>query len=100
MGYSIVNVEEIEAGRARRRDQFVRRELGVEAFGINWFEIPPGTNPYEHDEEETAQEEVIVIIRGSGGLLGGWQGSLHTARARACASIPTRRAFRSQDRRG
>ena len=22
--------------------RFVRRELGVEAFGINWFDLPPG----------------------------------------------------------
>jgi len=45
---------------------FVRRELGVEAFGINWFEIPPNTEGREHDESETGQEEVNVIVRGSG----------------------------------
>ena len=41
-------------------------ELGVEAFGINWFELPPGAEGHEHDEGETQQEEVNVIIRGSG----------------------------------
>jgi uncharacterized cupin superfamily protein len=46
--------------------RFVRRELGVEAFGINWFELPPDTTGYEHDEEDSSQEEVIAIIRGSG----------------------------------
>jgi uncharacterized cupin superfamily protein len=44
----------------------VRRRLGVEAFGINWFEIPPGMEGREHDESETQQEEVNVIVRGSG----------------------------------
>jgi uncharacterized cupin superfamily protein len=44
----------------------VRRELGVEAFGINWFEIPPGAEGHEHDESESGQEEVNVVIRGSG----------------------------------
>ena len=66
MGYSIV-----QRGRDRGRGpggavRFVRRELGVEAFGINWFELPPDAEGYEHDEAETQQEEVNVIIRGSG----------------------------------
>src|SRR5262245_22817512 len=45
--------------------RFVRRELGVEAFGINWFELPPGAEGYEHDETESGQEEVNVVIAGS-----------------------------------
>jgi hypothetical protein len=46
--------------------RFVRRHLGVGAFGINWFEIPPNVEGREHNEEESQQEEVIVIIGGSG----------------------------------
>ena len=38
----------------------------VEAFGINWFEIPPNAEGFEHDETETQQEEVNVIVAGSG----------------------------------
>ena len=66
MGYSIINVDEIEAAGPGGAVRFVRRELGVEAFGINWFEIPPNSEGKEHDEDETRQEEVTVIIRGSG----------------------------------
>jgi len=66
MGYSIINVDEIEAAGPGGAVRFVRRELGVEAFGINWFEIPPNSEGKEHDEEDTRQEEVTVIIRGSG----------------------------------
>ena len=66
MGYSVVNVDEIEGEGPGRAVRFVRRRLGVEAFGINWFEIPPGGDGREHDEQETRQEEVIVIVRGSG----------------------------------
>jgi quercetin dioxygenase-like cupin family protein len=66
MGYSIVQVEEIDPAGPGGVVRFVRRELGVEAFGINWFELPPGTTGYEHDEEDSSQEEVIAIIRGSG----------------------------------
>jgi uncharacterized cupin superfamily protein len=66
MGYSIINVDEIEGSGPGGAVHFVRRELGVEAFGINWFEIPPGMNGLEHDESDSGQEEVNVIIRGSG----------------------------------
>jgi uncharacterized cupin superfamily protein len=66
MGYSIINVDDIEGSGPGGAVHFVRRELGVEAFGINWFEIPPGMNGLEHDESDSRQEEVNVIIRGSG----------------------------------
>jgi uncharacterized cupin superfamily protein len=66
MGYSIINVDEIEGSGPGGAVHFVRRELGVEAFGINWFEIPAGMNGLEHDESDSGQEEVNVIIHGSG----------------------------------
>jgi mannose-6-phosphate isomerase-like protein (cupin superfamily) len=66
MGYSIVRVEDIEPSGPGGAVRFVRRELGVQAFGINWFEIPPGTEGREHDESETGQEEVNVVVSGSG----------------------------------
>jgi mannose-6-phosphate isomerase-like protein (cupin superfamily) len=66
MGYSIVQVEEIDPAGPGGVIRFVRRELGVEAFGINWFELPPNAAGNEHDEEDSGQEEVNVIIRGSG----------------------------------
>src|SRR5215213_6991468 len=67
MGYTHVNVDEIEPAGPGGAVRFVRRELGVAAFGINWYEIPPNTEGREHDEQETGQEEVNVIIGGSGG---------------------------------
>ncbi len=66
MSYSIVDVEDIEGAGPGNAVRFVRRVLGVEAFGINWFEIPPGAEGREHDETETQQEEVNVIVRGGG----------------------------------
>jgi quercetin dioxygenase-like cupin family protein len=65
-GYSVVNVEEIEGAGPGAAVRFVRRELGVEAFVINWFEIPPGAEGPEHDETGSGQEEVSVVVRGSG----------------------------------
>ena len=66
MGFSVAHVDEIEPAGPGGAVRFVRRELGVEAFGVNWFEIPPGTEGREHDESDTRQEEVNVIIRGGG----------------------------------
>jgi hypothetical protein len=56
MGYSVVRIEEIEPAGPGGAIRFVRRELGVEAFGINWFELPPNADGREHDESETGQE--------------------------------------------
>jgi|SRR3954453_10939436 len=66
MGYSVVNVHDLEAGGPGGVIRFVRRELGLEAFGINWFELAPNAEGYEHDESSSRQEEVNVIVRGSG----------------------------------
>jgi uncharacterized cupin superfamily protein len=66
VGYSIVDVTVLEGAGPGGAVRFVRRELGCEAFGINWFELPPDTEGREHDEVDSGQEEVNVIVRGSG----------------------------------
>jgi uncharacterized cupin superfamily protein len=66
MGYSIAHLDEIEPAGPGGAVRFVRRELGVEAFGINWFELPPNGEGLEHDETDSGQEEVSVVVRGSG----------------------------------
>jgi quercetin dioxygenase-like cupin family protein len=66
VGYSVVRIEEIEPAGPGGAVRFVRRALGVEAFGINWFEVPPDMAGPEHDETASGQEEVNLIVRGSG----------------------------------
>jgi mannose-6-phosphate isomerase-like protein (cupin superfamily) len=66
MGYSKVNVHELEPAGPGGVVRFVRRELDLLAFGINWFEFPPNTEGYHHNEQDSGQEEVNVIVRGSG----------------------------------
>jgi mannose-6-phosphate isomerase-like protein (cupin superfamily) len=66
VSYSVVHVDEIDPSGPGGVVRFVRRVLGVEAFGINWFELPPATAGYEHDERDTGQEEVSVVVAGSG----------------------------------
>ncbi len=43
----------------------VRRSLGVESFGINMVELPPGGSIPEHDETERDQEEVFFVLDGN-----------------------------------
>jgi quercetin dioxygenase-like cupin family protein len=66
MGYSVVNISELEPGGRTGAVRFVRRALGVEAFGVNWFELPPGAEGHEHDESGSGQEEVNVVVHGGG----------------------------------
>jgi quercetin dioxygenase-like cupin family protein len=66
MGFSVIHVDQIEGGGPGGGFHFVRRELGVEAFGINWIELPPGAEGHEHDESSSGQEEVNVCVRGGG----------------------------------
>jgi quercetin dioxygenase-like cupin family protein len=66
MGYTVKNVDEIEPAGPGGAVRFVRRELGLLAFGINWFELPPNAEGLEHDESGSGQEEVAVIVHGSG----------------------------------
>lgn len=68
MGYSFVDVDEVEPSGPGGAVRFLRRELGATAFGFNWFELPPNTSGREHDEAATGQEEVMVILAGSGTL--------------------------------
>ncbi|HZO96877.1 MAG TPA: hypothetical protein VFB42_05855 [Gaiellaceae bacterium] len=66
MGYTVVHVDELERAGPGGAVRFVRRELGVLAFGINWFELGPNAVGREHDEAASGQEEVNVVLSGSG----------------------------------
>jgi hypothetical protein len=66
MGYSVVNIDDVEGAGPGGAVKFLRRELGVQAFGVNWFELPPNAEGRRHDETESEQEEVNIVIRGGG----------------------------------
>ena len=66
MSYTVINISEVEGAGPGGAVRFMRRELGCEAFGINWFEMPPDAQGKEHDETASGQEEVSVVVRGSG----------------------------------
>jgi mannose-6-phosphate isomerase-like protein (cupin superfamily) len=66
MGYDVVDVNDLEGEGPGGAVRFVRRRLNASAFGINWFDLPPGAIGREHDERATGQEEVYVVVKGSG----------------------------------
>jgi quercetin dioxygenase-like cupin family protein len=66
VGYTVVHVDDIEPSGPGGAVRFVRRELDVAAFGINWFELPANGEGREHDEAQSGQEEVSFVVRGGG----------------------------------
>jgi uncharacterized cupin superfamily protein len=95
VGYSVVNVEEMEGEGPGGAVRYVRRKLGVQAFGINWFELAPNVRGREHNEVDTGQEEVNVIIEGSGVYEVDGE-TIPVTPARFSASIPGPHAVRSR----
>ena len=59
-GFAVANVEALGEGYGFRK---IRRELGVEAFGMNAILVPPGYETGRHYHEE--QEETYFVHRGT-----------------------------------
>jgi quercetin dioxygenase-like cupin family protein len=64
--YRVVDAARVEAQWGVFRK--MRRALGGSAFGINQVELPPGARGREHDEGASGQEEVYVVLAGTGTL--------------------------------
>ena len=64
--YTVKSIEELTAinGGTTR---LAGAELGIESFGMQVFEFPGGFEGYpEHDHGDEGQEEVYVVLAGSG----------------------------------
>jgi uncharacterized cupin superfamily protein len=64
VAHKVVDASDIELRNGVMRG--VRAALGVTAFGINQFELPPGAAGLEHSEAESHQDEVYIVIAGGG----------------------------------
>jgi quercetin dioxygenase-like cupin family protein len=59
----IDDMEAVVAGSFKR----ARAELGITAFGMQVIDMPPNIDVYpEHTHAEDGQEEVYMVLRGSG----------------------------------
>lgn len=60
---AIDDMEAVVFGSFKR----ARASLGVQSFGMQVIDLPPNATQYpEHDEMGNGQEEVFVVLRGSG----------------------------------
>lgn len=68
MSSQVMKIDDMEAifrGGFKR----ARASLGVESFGMQIIDMPPGYENYpEHDHAEDGQEEVYLTLRGGGEL--------------------------------
>jgi len=85
--YSIKHRDEFESmeGSGEATWKLARKALGTSAFGFNLVEIGPGGGIPEHDEAESGQVELYVILEGEAVLRIG--GKDHSAPAGTFASI-------------
>jgi quercetin dioxygenase-like cupin family protein len=85
--YTIKHRDEFESmeGSGECTWKLARKALGTSAFGFNLVEIEPGGQMPEHDEGESGQVELYVILEGDGVLR--IEGEDHLAPAGTFASI-------------
>jgi uncharacterized cupin superfamily protein len=61
-GFTIVHMDDLE--RPFPKWALARKSLGLQSFGMNVVELPPGETIPEHTEVESDQEEVFIILSG------------------------------------
>jgi quercetin dioxygenase-like cupin family protein len=80
-GYTVMgwkDFEELE-GSGGCTWHLARRSLGADSFGFNVVEIEPGGELPAHNESESGEEEVYVVLEGEGTFVA--DGSEHPAPA-------------------
>jgi quercetin dioxygenase-like cupin family protein len=85
--YSIKHRDEFESmeGSGDSTWRLARKALGTSAFGFNLVEIGPGGQIPEHDESESGQVELFIVLEGDAVMR--LDGEEHEAPAGTFASI-------------
>jgi uncharacterized cupin superfamily protein len=86
-GYAIKHRDEFETmeGSGEATWRLARKALGTSAFGFNLVEIGPGGQIPEHDEAQSGQVELFIILEGDAVMR--FDGEEHVAPAGTFASI-------------
>jgi quercetin dioxygenase-like cupin family protein len=86
-GYTIKHRDEFESmeGSGEATWRLARKALGTSSFGFNLVELAPGGRIPEHDEAESGQDEVYIVLEGEATLR--IDGEDHPAPAGTFASI-------------
>jgi len=61
-GFTILHMDDFE--RPFPKWALARKSLGLQCFGMNVVELSPGETIPEHDETQSDQEEVFIILSG------------------------------------
>jgi uncharacterized cupin superfamily protein len=85
--YTIRHRDEFEAmeGSGDATWKLARKALGTSSFGFNLVEIAPGGQIPEHDEAQSGQDELYIVLEGEAVLR--LEGEDHSAPAGTFASI-------------
>jgi quercetin dioxygenase-like cupin family protein len=85
--YTIKHRDEFEAmeGSGEATWMLARKALGTSAFGFNLVEIAPGGQIPEHDEAQSGQVELYIVLEGEATMR--LEGEDHPAPAGTFASI-------------
>ncbi len=80
-GYTVKDWKDFEVmeGTGGCTWHLARKSLGADAFGFNVVEIEPGGELPAHDESESGEEEVYLILDGEGTIVA--DGAEHPAPA-------------------
>ena len=86
-GYTIKHRDEFESmeGSGASTWRLARKALGTSAFGFNLVEIEPGGQIPEHDEAQSGQVELFIVLEGEAVMR--LEGEDHPAPAGTFASI-------------
>jgi quercetin dioxygenase-like cupin family protein len=86
-GYTIKHRDEFETmeGSGDATWRLARKALGTSQFGFNLVEIGPGGQIPEHDEAESGQVELFIVLEGDAVMR--LDGEEHAAPAGTFASI-------------
>lgn len=71
--YTVKHLDDFERmeGSGGCNWRLARKSLGANAFGFNIVEIEPGGELPAHDESESGQEEVFIVLEGEGTIVAG-----------------------------
>ena len=70
-GYTLKRIDEFEEmeGSGGATWRLARKTLGAETFGFNVVDLEPGGELPEHDESESGQEEIYIVLDGEATLV-------------------------------
>lgn len=66
---TIKHIDELSSYKDEGQFRYAGKDLGVSAWGMNVLKLPPHWEGYpDHNHTENGQEEVYVVLEGSGTL--------------------------------